>query len=74
MIKSCSQVSEELGLEITERRYMGEEKDVPVNPGLSQTNIDAKYPDSIGAEFLSIALIGPDEERRKELEIGRAHV
>jgi Flp pilus assembly CpaE family ATPase len=28
-------------------------------------NIDTRYPDSIGAEVLSIALIGPDEERRR---------
>ncbi len=32
--------------------------------GLSP-NLDAKYPDALGAEHLSIALIGPDEEQRK---------
>ncbi len=37
-----------------------------MNPGLSP-NFDTKYPDSIGAELLSIALIGPDEENRKAL-------
>jgi Flp pilus assembly CpaE family ATPase len=35
-----------------------------VGSGISP-NLDAKYTDSIGAETLSIALIGPDEERRK---------
>jgi Flp pilus assembly CpaE family ATPase len=35
-----------------------------MNSGLSP-NFDTKYPDSIGAEVMSIALIGPDEERRK---------
>jgi len=37
-----------------------------MNSGLSP-NFDTKYPDSIGAELLSIALIGPNEERRKAL-------
>jgi Flp pilus assembly CpaE family ATPase len=40
---------------------------VPVNTGLSQSNADTRYSDSIGAELLSIALIGPDEGRRHEL-------
>jgi Flp pilus assembly CpaE family ATPase len=35
-----------------------------VSSGLS-SNLDTKYPDSAGAELLSIALIGPDEERRR---------
>jgi Flp pilus assembly CpaE family ATPase len=35
-----------------------------MNSGLSQ-NLDTKFPDSAGTELLSIALIGPDEERRK---------
>jgi Flp pilus assembly CpaE family ATPase len=30
----------------------------------SSPNLDPQYPDSIGADLLSIALIGPDEERR----------
>ena len=29
------------------------------------SNLDTNYPDSIGAELLSIALIGPDAERRR---------
>ncbi|HZP07394.1 MAG TPA: AAA family ATPase [Terracidiphilus sp.] len=36
---------------------------MPVNSGISQ-NVDARYPDSIGTEALSIALIGPDDEKR----------
>lgn len=39
---------------------------MPVNSGISQ-NVDARYPDSIGAEALSIALIGPDDEKRSTL-------
>jgi Flp pilus assembly CpaE family ATPase len=39
---------------------------MPVNSGISQ-NVDTRYPDSIGAETLSVALIGPDEERRRAL-------
>ncbi len=39
---------------------------MPVNSGMSQ-NIETRYPDSIGNETLSIALIGPDEERRRAL-------
>jgi Flp pilus assembly CpaE family ATPase len=35
-----------------------------VSSGLS-SNLDTKYPDSAGAELLSIALIGPDENRRR---------
>jgi len=35
-----------------------------VSSGLS-SNLDTKYPDSVGAELLSIALIGPDENRRR---------
>lgn len=31
----------------------------------SASNLDTKYPDSAGAELLSIALIGPDEDRRR---------
>ena len=32
----------------------------------SPTYIDASSPDSLGSDSLSIALIGPDEQRRKE--------
>jgi Flp pilus assembly CpaE family ATPase len=35
-----------------------------VSSGLS-SNLDTKNPDSVGAELLSIALIGPDENRRR---------
>jgi pilus assembly protein CpaE len=35
-----------------------------VNSDFSQ-NLGAQFPDSLGADALSIALIGPDEERRK---------
>ena len=37
-----------------------------MSSGLSP-NFDTKYPDSIGAGLLSIALIGPDEGRRKAM-------
>ncbi len=40
---------------------------MPVNLGVSQSNAETRYPDSIGAEPQSIALIGPDEGRRREL-------
>jgi len=40
---------------------------MPVNTGVSQSNADTRYPDSVGSELLSIALIGPDEGRRLEL-------
>lgn len=36
----------------------------PVNPD-SSPYLDDQYPDSLGGDVLSIALIGPDEERRK---------
>jgi len=36
----------------------------PVNSDTSQY-LDDQYPDSLGGDVLSIALIGPDEERRK---------
>ena len=36
----------------------------PVNSD-SSLCLDDRYPDSLGADLLSIALIGPDEERRK---------
>jgi Flp pilus assembly CpaE family ATPase len=36
----------------------------PVNSGPSQY-LDDQYPDSLGADVLSIALIGPDTDRRK---------
>jgi len=36
----------------------------PVNSE-SQQYLDDQYPDSLGADVLSIALIGPDEDRRK---------
>src|ERR1039458_5630595 len=36
----------------------------PVNSD-SSLCLDERYPDSLGADLLSIALIGPDEERRK---------
>ena len=36
----------------------------PVNPDSSHY-LDDQYPDSLGGDMLSIALIGPDEERRK---------
>ena len=36
----------------------------PVNPD-SSPYLDDQYPDSLGGDTLSIALIGPDEERRK---------
>ena len=36
----------------------------PVNPE-SSSYLDDQYPDSLGADVLSIALIGPDEGRRK---------
>ncbi len=36
----------------------------PVNPE-SSSSLDDQYPDSLGSDVLSIALIGPDEERRK---------
>ena len=35
----------------------------------STPNFDAQLPDSIGAESMSIALIGPDEERRRAVAI-----
>ncbi len=38
----------------------------PVNSE-SSPYIDDQYPDSLGADVLSIALIGPDEDRRKAL-------
>jgi Flp pilus assembly CpaE family ATPase len=40
---------------------------MPVSSGVSQSNAEARYSESIGAEHLSIALIGPDEGRRREL-------
>ena len=44
-----------------------------VNPNTS-SYLDPQYPDSFGADPLSVALIGPDEQRRRAAayEIGRA--
>lgn len=42
-----------------------------VNPDLSP-NFDTQFSDSLGSDALSIALIGPDEERRKAAEIALA--
>jgi hypothetical protein len=36
-----------------------------VNSDSSSSYLDDQYPDSLGAGALSIALIGPDEDRRK---------
>ena len=37
----------------------------PVNSDSSSSYLDDQYPDSLGGDVLSIALIGPDEGRRK---------
>ena len=37
----------------------------PVDSESSSSYLDDQYPDSLGADVLSIALIGPDEDRRK---------
>jgi pilus assembly protein CpaE len=42
-----------------------------VNPDFTP-NLDTQYPDSFGTDALSIALIGPDEERRKAAAIALA--
>ena len=42
-----------------------------VNPDFAP-NLDTQYPDSFGSDALSIALIGPDEERRKAAAIALA--
>ena len=42
-----------------------------VNPDFAP-NLDTQYPDSFGSEALSIALVGPDEERRKAAVIALA--
>jgi pilus assembly protein CpaE len=42
-----------------------------VNPDFTP-NLDTQYPDSFGSDALSIALIGPDEERRKAAAIALA--
>jgi pilus assembly protein CpaE len=47
------------------------QKDLPTAEGGNSVNsnstelLDTQYPNSLGADVLSIALIGPDEERRK---------
>ena len=45
-------------------RSQAERGNNPVNPD-SSPYLDDQYPDSLGGDVLSIALIGPDEERRK---------
>ena len=42
-----------------------------VNPDFGP-NLDTQYPDSFSSDALSIALIGPDEERRKAAAIALA--
>lgn len=42
-----------------------------VNPDFTP-NLDTQYPDSFGSDTLSIALVGPDEERRKAAAIALA--
>jgi Flp pilus assembly CpaE family ATPase len=37
----------------------------PVNSDSSSPYLDDQYPDSLGSDNLSIALVGPDEDRRK---------
>jgi len=45
-------------------RSQAERGNNPVNPDSSRY-LDDQYPDSLGGDMLSIALIGPDEDRRK---------
>ena len=48
-----------------DRFYVSESGEAVISD--STPNFDAQLPDSIGAETLSIALIGPDEDRRKKI-------
>ena len=59
------QPDERFSIRRRDRYYTSESGESVISD--STSNLEAQLPDSIGAETLSIALIGPDEDRRKKV-------